>query len=89
MAPLSPLDLLTLSNEEQLIVRCLNQRPHLTAAQIAEATRIGLPQLELVLGHMVREARLEKQLHPEPATFAVRFAREKPKVRHAVSLFEL
>ena len=49
MSLLSPLDLLSVSNNEQTILRCLTRRPNLTAKEIGKFTKIPLDQLETLL----------------------------------------
>ncbi len=58
MSLLSPLDLLTVTDNEQDVIRCLIRRPHLTAVEIAKFTKIPLADLERLLSTMVQEARL-------------------------------
>lgn len=58
MSVLSPLDLLTVSNHEQDVIRCLVRRPRLTAVEIAKFTKIPMTELEGLLNTMVKEARL-------------------------------
>ncbi|MCL4263616.1 MAG: hypothetical protein KJ069_10395 [Anaerolineae bacterium] len=58
MSLLSPLDLLTVSNNEQDVIRCLVRRPRLTAVEIAKFTKIPMAELEALLTNMVQEARL-------------------------------
>lgn len=58
MSLLSPLDLLTVTDNEQDVIRCLVRRPCLTAVEIAKFTKIPLADLEGLLSTMVQEARL-------------------------------
>jgi hypothetical protein len=58
MAMLSPLDLLTVTNTEQDIIRCLIRKPCLTLQEIAGLTRIPVDELESVVYKLVRESRL-------------------------------
>lgn len=58
MSYLSPLDLLTVSDNEQDIIRCLVRRPELTMQEIAELTKIPLDESEHLLDIMVQNARL-------------------------------
>ncbi len=58
MAMLSPLDLLTVTNTEQDVIRCLIRKPQLTLQEIAGLTRIPVDELEGVVYKMVKESRL-------------------------------
>lgn len=58
MSLFSPLDLLTIPNHEQDVIRCLVRRPCLTAVEIAKFTKIPLAELDGLLSTMVKEARL-------------------------------
>jgi len=58
MSSLSPLDLLTVPDSEQDIIRCLVRRPELTMSEIAKFTKIPLDELERLLNSMVQNARL-------------------------------
>lgn len=58
MSLLSPLDLLTVSCDEQDVIRCLVRRPHLTAVEIAKYTRIPMAELDALLSTMVQQTRL-------------------------------
>lgn len=60
MSLLSPLDLLTVSSQEQDIIRCLVRQPRLTLQEIAGFTRIPMDELERVLNKMVQESQLNK-----------------------------
>ena len=58
MAFLSPLDLLTVSENEQDIIRCLVRHPRLTSCEIAKITKIPLEELDRLLKVMVKNAHL-------------------------------
>lgn len=92
MSLLSPLDLLSLDDHEQDIVRCLTQQPGLTLDQITTATRLAPPDVEATLLRMVRTSRLVEQLQAGQRTFAVRFAPSRKRMRNAapalLGLFE-
>jgi DNA-binding MarR family transcriptional regulator len=60
MTLMSPLDLLTVSSQEQDVIRCLVRQPRLTLSEIAGYTRIPLDELEGLLKRMVRESRLNE-----------------------------
>ncbi|MBK8989868.1 MAG: hypothetical protein IPM39_28035 [Chloroflexi bacterium] len=60
MTFMSPLDLLTVSNHEQDVIRCLIRRPRLTLQEIAGFTKIPVDKLEGIVNSMVQESRLDK-----------------------------
>lgn len=60
MSLLSPLDLLTVSNHEQDVIRCLIRRPRLTLQEIAGFTKIPMDKLEEIVSAMVQESRLNQ-----------------------------
>ncbi len=76
MTPFSALDLLSMSDTEQRILRCLNQRPQLTLLEISAATQLPIQDVEVTLEHMLREARLVDQLRDGQRVFSVHFSRE-------------
>lgn len=75
MSFVSPLDLLTVSDSEQDVIRCLVRRPQLTAVEIARFTKIPLKELNTLLEEMVRDARLSRD---GDSKFEVKLGREKP-----------
>lgn len=81
MSFLSPLDLLTVSNNEQDIIRCLVRRPKLTINEIAKFTNIPLSELECLLTSMVRNAHLFRD---DEDKFNISYGRSrKPKQESA------
>ena len=78
---LSPLDMLDMPDAEQYILRCLNRRPGLTAAEIALATKLPINEVESTLTRMVNRAQLVEQLQDEKRTFSVRFSRLQGRLR--------
>ena len=76
MASLSALDLLSMPDNEQLILRCLNKQPQLTVLEIAAVTRLPIEELEIALEQMVGRAQLVEQLRDGKRTFSVRFSRQ-------------
>lgn len=85
MSFISPLDLLTVSNNEQDVIRCLVRRPRLTAGEIAHFTKIPLDELESLLGRMVRDSRL---MRDDESKFQVSLGREKKRERSNTGLLE-
>lgn len=82
MSTLFPLDLLSLSDNEQQVLRCLSKQPQLSMAEIAAETGIAVTELEALLPRMVAESRLVEQLKDEERVFSVRFGREQKQVRN-------
>lgn len=60
MSVLSPLDLLTVSGNEQVVIRCLIRRPDLTVKEIAKFTKVPLDELDHLLAAMIQDNRLIK-----------------------------
>lgn len=88
MALFSPLDLLSVSNTEQDIIRCLVRRPRLPAAEIARLTKIPLEELESLLKKMVSDARLTEQESGGHAIFDVSLNARRSLERPANSLLD-
>lgn len=78
---LSPLDMLDMPDVEQYILRCLNRRPGLTAAEIATATKLPMGEVEPVLRRMISRSQVVEQLQEEKRTFSVRFSRLQGRLR--------
>src|SRR6185503_12671231 len=76
MASLSALDLLSVSDAEQAILRCLNRQPQLLAPDIKAVTGLASDELETTLSQMVQKGLLVEQLVSEQRKFSVRFGRE-------------
>ena len=87
MARLSTFELLALSEEEQLIVRCLALRPGSTLAEIAQLVQLSVQELEVHIKRLVQESRLVEQLRDGQRIFSVRFKRERQRIMHATRLF--
>jgi hypothetical protein len=82
MSILSPLDLLALPDNEQKILRCLNRRPRLTIAEIADATQIAVDELKEILDQMVSASQLVEQFEEGQRIFSVQFNHEQKHVRN-------
>jgi hypothetical protein len=81
MTFLSPLDLLTVPDNEQDVIRCLSRRPNLTIQEIEKFTKIPLEELERLLNRMVHTARL---IRDEEDKFQVLYGNTgKPKQQRA------
>lgn len=76
MASFSALDLLSMPDYEQQVLRCLSRHPQLTLAEISTATRLSAKELEVTVERLVREARLNEQWHDGQRTFSIHFSRE-------------
>lgn len=85
MSFISPLDLLTISSNEQDVIRCLVRRPQLTAVEIAHFTKIPLEELENLLNRMVQDSRL---MRDDQNKFQVPLGREKKRERSNTGLLE-
>jgi CRP-like cAMP-binding protein len=82
MARLSALELLTLSEEEQLIVRCLALQPGSTLAEIARHAQLSVQELEGHVKRLVRQSQLVEQLRDGQRIFSVRFKRKRQRIRN-------
>ncbi len=81
MALRSALDLLSLSDHEQEIIRCLIRQPALTFGEIAAQTQLPPDNLEPILAHMLQERQLTQETRDGQQTFSVQFGQEPTKRR--------
>jgi|tagenome__1003787_1003787.scaffolds.fasta_scaffold20714531_2 hypothetical protein len=92
MSGLSALDLLALSEEEQLIVRGLVHRPGSTLAELAQLVPLSVQELEVHVKHLLQDAQLVEQQLDGQRIFSVRFKRERQRIRNispsALDLYE-
>lgn len=92
MATLSPIDLLSMSPAEQVVLRCLTRHSQLTIFELARQTRMGLEELEGIVGRLQRENRIVERLRQGQRTFSTRFQFKRRMVRNMpesiVSLLE-
>lgn len=77
MALVSPLDLLTVTDNEQDVIRCLVRRPRITALEISGFTKIPLKELETLLKQMVSDSRVVQLTLNEAVCFEVLFSENK------------
>lgn len=77
MALVSPLDLLTVTDNEQDVIRCLVRRPRITALEISGFTKIPLMELETLLKQMVSDSRVVQLTLNEAVCFEVSFSENK------------
>ena len=73
MTTFSPLDLLTVSTDEQLVLRSLNKQPGQTIPEIAAATKLGQPEVAVALDQLLEDGRVVEQLQAGRRVFSVRF----------------
>ena len=87
MSFISPLDLLTVSDHEQDVIRCLVRHPELTVGEISKFTQIPIKELEKLLGHMVKESQL---IRDDKERFQVSYGNKKePKQKGSTLLDNL
>jgi hypothetical protein len=82
MSGLSALDLLALSEEEQLIVRGLVHRPGSTMADLAQVVPLSLQELEVHVRRLLQDSQLVEQQLDGQSIFSVRFKRERQRIRN-------
>ncbi|MCL4263615.1 MAG: cyclic nucleotide-binding domain-containing protein [Anaerolineae bacterium] len=92
MSTLSPIDLLSVSADEQTILRCLTKYPRLTIFELAEKTGLPLMQVEEVLGALLAQTKVIEQLQQGKRLFSTRFQFKRRAVRNMpgeiLALFE-
>jgi CRP-like cAMP-binding protein len=77
LAPISPLDLLTLPDDEQTVVHSLTRQPRQTLSEIASSTRLVTTHLEPLLRRMMIAGLIVEQLCEGERCFAVRFSQRR------------
>lgn len=82
MSTFSPLDLLSMSDKEQDILRCISKQSDLTLPEIVEATQIPTAELEELLDQLIHESRVVEQLKDNKRTFSVRFSKSHRRIRN-------
>ncbi len=87
MSFLSPLDLLTVSDNEQDVFRCLVRHPELTMGEISNFVKIPIAELENLLSRMVNNSQL---LRDDKKRFQVTYGKSnKPEqTRNGNSLLD-
>lgn len=92
MSSLSPIDLLSVSADEQAILRCLTKYPRITIFEVAEKTGLPLAQVEEVLGILLTQVQVVEQLQQGKRLFSTRFQFKRRTVRNMpgeiLALFE-
>lgn len=83
MALVSPLDLLTVTDNEQDVIRCLVRRPRITALEISGFTKIPLKELETLLKQMVSDSRVVQLTLNEAVCFEVSFSENKSSEKNS------
>ncbi len=89
MAPISPLDLLTLPDAEQSVVHSLTRQPHQTISEIATASGLTTSHLESLLRQMVLSGLVVEQLSDGERRFSVRFRQQRRKRNIPAALLDL
>jgi CRP-like cAMP-binding protein len=82
MAFLSPIDLLSMSSDEQTILRCLTKQPKLTVLELTAQTKMAPAELEEVLSSLLQQARIVEQLQGGKRVFSTRFQFGQKSVRN-------
>ena len=85
MSFLSPLDMLTVSGNEQEVIRCLVRRPNLTVGEIAKFTKIPIEKLETLLKEMVQKSSL---VQSDDSRFKVEYGSSKKQNRNGTNLLD-
>lgn len=82
MSSLAPLDLLSISPDEQTILRCLTKHPQLTVFDLAAHAGLPLPEVETLVGSLRQQSRIVEQLRGGQRVFSTRFAFRRRAVRN-------
>jgi hypothetical protein len=81
MSQLSPLDLLSLSDAEQDIIRHLNRYPNATISDLAVATHLPINNLETVINKMINSAWLVERYEEGNRWFIVQYRQDTGRSR--------
>ena len=84
--PISAVDLLFQSDDDQQIIRCLTRRPAQTLSDIAREIALPLHKVEETVARMLRESKLMQHHIGGQMVFSVHYIREpmpaaKPQAR--------
>lgn len=82
MSSLSPVDLLSLSAGEQIILRCLTRHAQLTLPDLARETGKVPEEVERLLRRLLDDARIVEQLRQGKRIFSARFQFRQAAVRN-------
>lgn len=82
MSSLAPLDLLSISPDEQTILRCLTKHPQLTVFDLAARAQLPLAEVEALLGSLRQQSRIVEQLRGGQRVFSTRFQFRRRAVRN-------
>jgi hypothetical protein len=85
MSPLSPLDLLSLSDAEQAIVRHLNRNPKSTLVDLATVTHLPLETLETILRQMINACWLAEYQENGTRFFHIQYRHDVGRTRTKTS----
>lgn len=81
MSQLSPLDLLSLSDAEQDIIRHLNRYPTATIGDLATITHLPISSLEIVISNMINAAWLVERYEEGNRGFVVQYRQDVGRSR--------
>ncbi len=84
----SPIELLSMSASEQVVLRTLTQRPRLTISEMAAYTGLPASELDKVVGGLVQSERLVEQLQDGKRVFSTRFQFKRRAVRNMPALIQ-
>ncbi len=84
----SPIDLLSMSATEQVVLRTLTQRPRLTISEMAAYTGLPASELDSVVIGLVQSERLVEQLQDGKRVFSTRFQFKRRAVRNMPALIQ-
>jgi CRP-like cAMP-binding protein len=82
MSALSPIDLLTMSSDEQTILRCLTRHPKLTVFDLAAQLNLEVPAVEKTVNSLLGQGRIVEQLLNGQRVFSTRFQFKQRAVRN-------
>ena len=85
---LSPIDMLSLYESDQDVIRCLIRRPQLTAAEISRITKIPISEINDVLGRLLQKSRVAKGSRNGNEIFSVQYESKKRAARGATTLLD-
>jgi predicted transcriptional regulator len=88
MTFLSPLDLLAVTDTEQDILRCLIRQPHLTAAEIAQRTKLPLTETRNLLNQLIKNSYLAQESKNGQPVYFVPLRQDKKRKRSSKNLLD-
>jgi CRP-like cAMP-binding protein len=82
MAAISPIDLLSVSSAEQIVLRCLTRHPQLTVFELETQAQMPLAEVEQTVDELLRQDRIVEQLQGGKRVFSTRFQFKHRMVRN-------